>query len=66
MENGHSFNSIRFDKKLYQTVRGNGLIHELTKKIHSHQRYIDIRFYLKHRIPMMYRHFFRKISQKPE
>ena len=48
MENGHSFNSILFDKKLNQTFQKNGFIHELTIKINSHQRYLNKRYYLKH------------------
>ena len=36
---------------------------KLTIKIYSHQRYINIILYLKHRIPIMHRHFFNIISQ---
>ena len=66
MENGHSFISIRSDKRLNQTIRENGLLHELTLKIYSHQRYIVVRIYLEHRIPITYRQFFGTISRNPE
>ena len=33
-------------------------INKLTIKIYSHQRYINISYYLKHRIPIMHRQFF--------
>ena len=38
-------------------------INKLTIKIYSHQRYINISYYLKHRIPKMHRQFFKKLSQ---
>ena len=38
-------------------------INKLTIKIYSHLRYINISFYLKHRIPMGQRLFFRRISE---
>ena len=38
-------------------------INKLTIKIFSHQRYINISYYLKHRIPIMHRQFFKKLSQ---
>ena len=38
-------------------------INKLTIKIYSHLRYINISYYLKHRIPMGQRLFFRKISE---
>ena len=38
-------------------------INKLTIKILSHQRYINISYYLKHRIPIMHRQFFKKLSQ---
>ena len=41
-------------------------INKLTIKIYSHQRYINISYYLKHRIPIMHRHFFKKLSQNPD
>ena len=41
-------------------------IKKLTIKIYSHQRYINISYYLKHRIPMGQRLFFRKISENKE
>ena len=41
-------------------------INELTIKIYSHQRYINIRCYLKHRIAMCQRLYFRRISENKE
>ena len=41
-------------------------IHKLTIKINSHQRYINMRYYLKFQIPMCHRIFFKKISQNPD
>ena len=38
-------------------------INKLTIKIYSHHRYINISYYLKHRIPIMHRQFFKKLSQ---
>ena len=38
-------------------------INKLSIKIYSHQRYINISYYLKHRIPIMHRQFFKKLSQ---
>ena len=38
-------------------------INKLTIKIYSHQRYINISYYLNHRIPKMHRHFFKILSQ---
>ena len=38
-------------------------INKLTIKIYSHQRYINISFYLKHRIPIMHRQFFKILSR---
>ena len=38
-------------------------INKLTIKIYSHQRYINISYYVKHRIPIMHRQFFKKLSQ---
>ena len=38
-------------------------INNLTIKIYSHQRYINISYYLKHRIPIMHRQFFKLLSQ---
>ena len=34
-------------------------INKLTIKIYSHQRYINISYYLKHHIPIMHRQFFK-------
>ena len=66
MEKGHFCISIRSDKKLNQIIRENGLVHKLTIQNNSHQRYIDIRFYVKHRVPKIYRQIFGTISQNPE
>ena len=41
-------------------------INKLTIKIYSHQRYINIRYYLKHLIPMCHRLFFNRISRNKE
>ena len=38
-------------------------INKLTIKIYSHQRYINISCYLKHRIPIMHRQFFKILSR---
>ena len=38
-------------------------IKKLTIKIYSHQRYINISYYLKHRIPIMHRQFFKILSR---
>ena len=38
-------------------------INKLTRKIFSHQRYINISYYLKHRIPKMPRQFFKILSR---
>ena len=38
-------------------------INKLTIKIYSHQRYISISYYLKHRIPIMHRQFFKILSR---
>ena len=38
-------------------------INKLTIKIYSHLRYISISHYLKHRIPIMHRQFFKILSQ---
>ena len=57
------------NKKLKKARRNdfmNNQVKKLTAKIYSHQRYIDICFYLKVQIPMHLRQFFRVISQSPE
>ena len=41
-------------------------INKRTIKIYSHQQNMNICYYLKHRIPIMHRLFFRIISQNPE
>ena len=38
-------------------------INKLTIKIYSHQRFINISYYLKHRIPIMHRQFFKILSR---
>ena len=38
-------------------------INKLTIKVYSHQRYINISYYLKHRIPIMHRQFFKILSR---
>ena len=38
-------------------------INKLTIKTYSHQRYINISYYLKHRIRIMHRQFFKILSQ---
>ena len=38
-------------------------IYKLTTKIYSHQRYINISYYLKHRIPIMHRQLFKILSR---
>ena len=38
-------------------------INEITIKIYSHQRYINISYYLKHRIPILHRQFFKILSR---
>ena len=61
-----SMNLFELNKKLtLARQRGFRFLHinELTIKIYSHQRYINISCYLKHRIPIMHRQFFKKLSQ---
>ena len=41
-------------------------INKLTIKIYSNLSHINIHHYLKLRIPIMHRQFFRKLSQNPE
>ena len=41
-------------------------INRLTIKIYSHQRYINISYYLKHRIPIMHRQFFKILTKNRE
>ena len=38
-------------------------INKLTIKIYSHQRYVNISYYLKQRIPIMHRQFFKTLSR---
>ena len=46
-QNGYTFNQVN----------------KLTIKFYSHQRYINISYYLKHRIPIMHRQFFKILSK---
>ena len=61
-----SMNLFELNKKLI-LARQRGFrilqINKLTIKIYSHQRYINIIYYLKHRIPIMHRQFFKILSQ---
>ena len=41
-------------------------INKLTTKIYSNLSHINIHYYLKLRIPIMHRQFFRKLSQNPD
>ena len=62
-----SKNLFELNKKL-KLARQRGFrflhINELTIKIYSHQRYINISCYLKHRIPKMHRQFFKNTFSK--
>ena len=53
-----------------KVTRQNGFIfihiNKLTIKFYSHQRYINIKYYLKHRMSMGHRLFFKIISQNKE
>ena len=64
-----SFSLYEINKKL-TLARQIGLIfnqiNKLTIKMYSHLRYKNISYYLKHRIPMGHRLFFRRISQNKE
>ena len=61
-----SMNLFELNKKL-TLARQRGFrflqINKLTIKIYSHQRYINISYYLKHRIPIIHRQFFKILSQ---
>ena len=63
---GKSMGLFEINKKLTD-ARQNGFIFNRKKtlkiKIHSHLRYINIRYYLKCQLPMCHRHFYRLISQ---
>ena len=61
-----SMNLFELNEKLtLARQRGFRFLHinKLTIKIYSHQRYINIIYYLKHRIPIMHRQFFKTLSQ---
>ena len=64
-----SANLIEINKKL-AIARENGFnfnqINKLTIKIKGNLQCINICYYLKHRIPMCHRLFFRRISQSKE
>ena len=64
-----SMASYELNKKL-PTDCGNGFkyyqINKLTIKFYSNLSRINIHYYLKLQIPIMHRHFLRKISQSPE
>ena len=64
-----SMASYELSKKL-TIARENGfifnLINEVTLKIYSTLSHIHIHYYLKLRIPIMHRQFFRKVAQNPE
>ena len=59
-------NLFELNKKLtLARQRGFSFLHinKLTIKLYSHQRYINTSYYLKHRIPIMHRRFFKLLSQ---
>ena len=61
-----SFGLYELNKKL-TIARQRGFkfnqIKKLTKKIYSHQRYKNISYYLKHRIPIMHRQIFKILTK---
>ena len=61
-----SMNLFELNKKL-KLARQRGFrflqINKLTIKVYSHQRYIYICYYLKHRIPIVHLQFFKILSQ---
>ena len=61
-----SMNLFEINKKL-TLARQRGFrflqINKLTIKIYSYQRYINICYHLKHRIPITHRQFFKMLSQ---
>ena len=64
-----SMGLYELNKKL-PSARGNGYlfnqINKLTKQIFSNLSNIHIHYYLKLRIPIEHRHFFRKLAQNPD
>ena len=61
-----SMNLFELNKKLtLARQRGFRFLHiiKLTIKICSHQRYINITYYLKHRVPILHRQFFKTLSR---
>ena len=61
-----SMNLFELNKKLtLARQRGFRFLHinKLTMKIYSYQPYINIIYYVKHRIPIMHRQFFKILSQ---
>ena len=62
-------NLFELNKKLTLARQGGfkiNQINKLTKNFYSHQRYINISCYLKHRISIMHRQFFKILSQNHE
>ena len=62
-------NLFKLNKKLtLARQRGSGFLHinKPTIKIYSHQRHINIKYYLKHRIPILHRQFFKILSQNTQ
>ena len=64
--NGDFVKGVFSEKKLKKIARGNGFIYKLTIKISSSPSNVNICYYLIFPIPIMNRHFFRIISQKPD
>ena len=63
---GKSMSLYELNKKL-TVARHNGFvfnqINNLTIKFYSHLRFINVSYYLKHRIPIMHRQFLKILSQ---
>ena len=63
-------NLYDLNEKKKKNVRHNAFIfnqiNKLTIKFYSHQQYMNICYYLKHRIPKMFRQFFKIICKNPE
>ena len=61
-----SMNLFELNRKLTLARQGGfrfSHINKLTIKIVSHQRYINLTYYLKHRIPIMHRQFLKILSR---
>ena len=69
MIGGESMNLREINKTL-TVARHNGFkfnqINKVTMKTFSFLSHINIHYYLKHRIPILLRHFFKKLYQNPE